>query len=279
MKLFDRFRSGRAEPAAGAPCSVSFTGGMGAQILSAAIYFDKKDRGEVVFADVSYFDRPAEIHDAGKPGALSHWHWQLDRFSLPISMFSGDGSAPGQKLHAIVDGPEKMRLALNALEQPAVRARFQVPDGLADVLGSDHDDPFLCMHIRRGDYVNVADHLVSDAEFLAAAKPFAGLLRRLVILSDSAVPAALTAELEADFGEVRVLKVDAYDSHRVMRGARVLICSNSQFSLIAAAMNPKALVLVPKQWFTGKLREIEAPIQERCTFQMMSAPGGSAPGR
>jgi hypothetical protein len=275
MKLFGKLRS-RREPSPGAACSVSFTGGMGAQILSAAIYFDKKDRGEPVFADVSYFDRPAEIHEAGQPGALSHWHWQLDRFGLPISAFA-EARAPGaDRARAIVDGPEKMRLALDALEQPAVRARFQVPEGLADILGPAHAEPFLCLHVRRGDYVNVADHLVSDAEFVAAAKPFAGLLGRLIILSDSEVPAALTAQLEANFAEVLALRgADAYASHRVMRGARVLICSNSQFSLIAAVMNPQALVLVPKQWFSGKLREIEAPIQERCAFQMMSTGGRS----
>ena len=33
-----------------------------------------------------------------------------------------------------------------------------------------------------------------------------------------------------------------------MRHAAVLICSNSQFSLVAAALNQGGLVLVPKNW-------------------------------
>ena len=54
-----------------------------------------------------------------------------------------------------------------------------------------------------------------------------------------------------------------------MRCARILICSNSTFSLTAAALNPNALVVVPKQWYGEKDREIEAPIHARCLFQMI----------
>ena len=54
-----------------------------------------------------------------------------------------------------------------------------------------------------------------------------------------------------------------------MRSARILICSNSQFSLIAAALNPEALVLIPKHWFGDGDRHIEAPIHSRCLFEIM----------
>ena len=33
-----------------------------------------------------------------------------------------------------------------------------------------------------------------------------------------------------------------------MRNAEILICSNSQFSLAAGALNKSGLVLVPKNW-------------------------------
>jgi hypothetical protein len=53
-----------------------------------------------------------------------------------------------------------------------------------------------------------------------------------------------------------------------MRGAAALVCSNSQFSLVAAMLNPSALVMIPKQWFEGGDRSIEAPLHAKSAFQI-----------
>jgi len=50
------------------PTIVTFTGGMGAQIISAAIYFSMKNSGRPVYAVLSYFDRPESIAVVGKTG-------------------------------------------------------------------------------------------------------------------------------------------------------------------------------------------------------------------
>lgn len=271
MKFFDRLKSGARKPSDSAGAVVTFTGGMGAQILSAAIYFDLKDRGVPVVADLSYFERPEAVALAGQAGACSHWGWQLDPFVLPRSAFASHGlPEPMGTRKVIADGVEKMTLAMAALEKPMVRSRFQVPQGLEDLLTGGGAQPYLCVHVRRGDYVNVASHLVSDAEFIASAKRFAGLMDRVVILSDSDVPAGFVSALQMHFDQVIAqVGIDAFASHRIMRGARALVCSNSQFSLIAALLNPEAMVLVPKQWFNGRDREIEAPIHARCVFQLL----------
>jgi len=272
MKLFERLKSRRTRKSGETGPIVTFTGGMGAQILSAAIYFDLKDRGEKVMADMSYFEQSPCMALRGQAGACSHWGWQLDCFGIPISAFESGKLLPNKsRARRIADGAKKMKLALDALEKPEIQARFEVPQGLGDLLGEGDAVPFLCMHVRRGDYVNVASHLVSDAEFIKSARSFSGLVSRVVILSDSEVPLHFKTDLETHFSQVLVLTgIDAFSSHRVMRGARVLICSNSQFSLIAAMLNQQAMVLLPKQWFSGKEREIEAPIHLRCAFQMMS---------
>jgi hypothetical protein len=63
--------------------------------------------------------------------------------------------------------------------------------------------------------------------------------------------------------------VDAITSHLVMRGARILVCSNSQFSLVAAMLNPKAIKLIPKQWFASDQYYIEHPIHEMSSFEYL----------
>lgn len=40
---------------------VTVTGGMGAQIISAAVYFSLRNEGRTVYADLSYFDKAERI--------------------------------------------------------------------------------------------------------------------------------------------------------------------------------------------------------------------------
>jgi Glycosyl transferase family 11 len=277
MGLIDRWRLNRGKVAQTKGRVVNFAGGMGAQILSAAIYFDLQDRGEAVSADLSYFDRPRKPAIEGQAGSYTHWEWQLDFFNMPTSSFISELEPSRDKSRLIPDGVEKLALAFDALDKPAVQARFKIPADLNDLLPAGFLGPFLCMHVRRGDYVNVASHLISDAEFIDSAMRFTGLVSNIVILSDSELPPHFKAALDPCFGQVLVLTgIDAFASHRIMRGARVLICSNSQFSLIAALLNRQAMALLPKQWYSGDARKIEAPIHLRCVFQLMAQDAPSA---
>lgn len=252
------------------PLVVSFSGGMGAQIISAGIYFSKRQAGEPVYADLSYFDAPESVATVGKPGDCSHWAWQLGSFGLLPEAFEVVPQTLRSQAFILHDGPQKMELGLEALAQPLVQQHFALP-GAVDILPPAFAHGYLCIHIRRGDYVNVASHLVPDAEFVRIAAKFSGLTQHVAVLSDSPIPAALQASVSADYqGAVFLDRTDAFTAHRIMRGARILVCSNSQFSLIAAMLNAKALVVIPRQWFDGNDRAIEAPLHARCTFQILS---------
>jgi hypothetical protein len=252
------------------PLVVSFSGGMGAQIISAGIYFSKRQAGETVYADLSYFEVPESVATVGTPGDCSHWGWQLAPFGLLPEAFEVAPQALLARAHVLHDGPHKMELGLDALAQPLVQRHFALPDA-GDILPPAFLDGYLCIHIRRGDYVNVASHLVPDAEFVRIAAKFSGLTQHVAVLSDSPIPAALQASVSAVYqGAVFLDRTDAFTAHRIMRGARILVCSNSQFSLIAAMLNAKALVVIPRQWFDGNDRAIEAPLHARCTFQILS---------
>jgi hypothetical protein len=193
FKIARRFSADGSKPAV-----VTFTGGMGAQMIRAAIYFSLKNAGLPVYADLSYFEKPESVAVAGRLGDKSN---------------------------------EEM---------------------------------------QRGDYVNVASHLIADVEFIKLARKFSGLVGNLVVISDSPISQDFRSEVSSYFKDVSFLdNTDAFTAHRIMRNARILICSNSQFSLIAAALNPTALVLIPKQWFGENERHIEAPIHSRSAFQVM----------
>ena len=262
-------RSSRAKPSG--PLVVSFTGGMGAQIISAAIYFAKRQAGEPVYADLSYFDIPESVATVGKAGDCSHWAWQLTPFGLTLDSFELAPPVTPAQRSVLHDGPQKMKLGLQALAQPAVQQCFTLPNSAEDILPASFANGYLCIHIRRGDYVNVASHLVQDGDFVHIAGQFSGLLPHAAVLSDSPITSDLRAAISAHYLESVFLdNTDAFTAHRVMRGARVLVCSNSQFSLIAAALNTKALVVIPNKWFEGSDREIENAFNSQCAFQIFS---------
>lgn len=252
------------------PTVVTFTGGMGAQIISAAIYFSMKNSGHPVYAGLSYFDKPESVAVVGKPGDCSHWSWALEPFGLSLASFDTSPGLTKRNADILQDGPRKLELGLKALAEPEVQKSFGIPVGTNDVLPGKFAGGFLCIHVRRGDYVNIASHLVADSEFIGLTRKFSGLVNSIVVLSDSPINQDFRNALSSYFKDASFLdNTDAYTAHRIMRNARILICSNSQFSLIAAALNPHALVLIPKQWFEGGDRHIEAPIHSRCIFQIM----------
>ena len=252
------------------PAVVTFTGGMGAQIISAAIYFSMKNEGSPVYADLSYFEKPESVAVVGKAGDCSHWSWQLKPFGLSFESFITSSGLNKRNANLLKDGPRKLELGLKALAQPEVQKSFEISASINGVLSAQFEDDFLCVHVRRGDYVNVASHLVADSEFISLSKKFAGLISTIVVLSDSPIDENFRNALSSNFKVVSFMdNTDAYTAHCIMRKARVLICSNSQFSLVAAALNNSALVLVPKQWFGGKDSNVETSIQSRCLFQIM----------
>ena len=169
------------------PTVITFTGGMGAQLLSAAIYFSMKKDGNLVYADLSYFDEPERVAAAGSAGQCSHWAWQLGLFGLTPTMFDINPALHKRNSVVLEDGPEKLEAGMKALAQPEIQAIFTIPSEAKNNLPAWIDEKFLCIHIRRGDYVNVASHLLADEAFIALAKKFSGLVDRLVVLSDSPI--------------------------------------------------------------------------------------------
>lgn len=92
-----------------------------------------------------------------------------------------------------------------------------------------------------------------------------------MVLSDSQINADFKEKVSFLFQRALFLdQIDAVESHEIMRFSRVLICSNSTFSLTAAMLNKQALIVLPKQWYGDKSRTIELPINSRCVFQLMS---------
>jgi hypothetical protein len=246
---------------------ITFTGGMGAQILSAAIYLAMKDAGKKVYADLTYFDTPAKLATEAAIGQVSQWAWQLSLFGINPSDFEIFTGKNSKKEDLIVDGPRKIHLGLTALQTKAISHYFSIPK-LPPFFGLD-GTKYVCAHIRRGDYINVASHLMADEEFLSATNTFSSLCDTLVVVSDSNLSESLKTRFSNQFKDCIFLdNIDAFTSHCIMRKANALICSNSQFSLVAAALKATGVVLIPKNW--GEDQGIAKTIGDFGSFQTLN---------
>lgn len=256
---------------AGKPSIVTFTGGMGAQMISAAIYFQMQFDGREVYADLSYFDKPKDIATEGDKGRPTHWGWQLEQFNLQIESFANAKLLVSRQADVIEDGALKLQLGLAALRQVNIQSLFSLHQAnVAHLLGGG-EDKYLCIHVRRGDYLNVASHLISDDVFIRLAKRFVDLINHVVIVSDSEITGDLRVRLSSLFAKTTFLDhINEYEAHCVMRGAHIFIGSNSQFSLIAAILNTKGLVLLPRTWFGNEQPDLEILVSTLGDFQVIN---------
>ena len=224
---------------------------------------------------MSYFEKSQKLAVVGNVGELTHWGWQLNFFGLlPTSFDARPAGLNKRNADILSDGARMTEIGLQALSQRDIQGYFEISKDLTDVLPGDAARDFLCMHVRRGDYVNVASHLITDSEFLRLSRKFSGLITHVVVISDSPIGADFRNALSSCFEKISFLdNIDAFASHRIMRSARVLFCSNSTFSLTAAALNPDALVLIPRQWYAKEQSHIEAPIHANCLFEIMENGG------
>lgn len=253
---------------------VTFTGGLGAQILSAAIYYRYLNRGYKTFADLSYFSNEYRIATPGQTGQLSYWKWEMDSYGVARDSLAVETPAD-RATPTLHDGALKFSLAMEALSEPDVRACFDTAGN--DVFSAQyrasqlHGERYLCLHVRRGDYLNVASHLVSSKELDRIASQFSGLVDRILILSDSPIGAAEFENVRSKFaGRFNVIDSDPDPTlaHSLMRNAAVLICSNSQFSLSAGLLS-NGLKIVPKVWFGSDASQINLAVNKLSDFSVL----------
>ncbi len=226
---------------------MTFTGGLGAQLISAAGYFHLQKRNEPVLADFSYFRGAYHEAQPGNRGEISHWKWELDTYGLNFSDFVQRTTENG---NPIWDGLEKAQLGFAGLADPDIQKKFPVPAEMqqerAKLFG---EETYACVHIRRGDYLNVASFLIDDDTFFRAIVKIRRLVKNILVVSDTPLSERLTAGLKAlDAKVMTAIGGSPAAIHSLMRMSDIFIGSNSQFSMTAAALRePDTLVIYPSQ--------------------------------
>lgn len=251
------------------PVAILFQGGLGAQIISASIYFYLRNQGYKIYADFSYFNNEKYLASAGD-GRCSQWEYRLDGYGLSMTGFENINSFTDIKATLIPDGVLKAQLFRKAIADPDVKNYFPTSKSY-EIINSinffqlNFLDPhsYVCMHVRRGDYQNSAVHyIVPEISFLAMADKFIKAYSTIIIMSDSKLSIEFKSEIERKFSKVIILddmSMDELITHSIMRLAAILICSNSQFSITAGALSD-GLAFFPNRFFEGAHQQALAQV-------------------
>jgi hypothetical protein len=218
---------------------ITFTGGLGAQLISAAAYFHCQRQGIPVLAHFGYFAQQARVARVGEAGTVSHWAWALGDYGLEFAQFDQPAGAvdPAQ---VVFDGIEKLELGFAGLRDESIRARFPIDEASRDALrGIVSSGRWAALHVRRGDYLNVVTYLIPDQAYFNAALAVRRLVDHIVVISDTEIGPGLTRLLQSLPTSDRVTVVTggtARLAHDLMRLSDILVASNSQLSYTAGAL-------------------------------------------
>lgn len=246
-----------------------FEGGLGSQIISAMSFWDLLEISNIKAGrpkcDLTYY----EI-DQNKTltNGLSVWRWRLDRYGISKEQFENEGYVKRKiPLKARVDHGAEFtdHSRVNwAAKREKYSSRFPIDydaarDFLENFMDLNLDSEFAAIHIRRGDYLSVATHLVDDATYLALLRKVDAILPTPVIFfSDSPLPQKFRDDAVAILkGKLVYFHDDKTEDecliHDVMRMSKLLITSNSTFSFTAGLLaSVDCLVFSPMRFYGGK---------------------------
>jgi hypothetical protein len=220
---------------------------------------------------MSYFDGEHKIAEEGKSGEISRWRWDLEGYGISKNDFRNVSSS-GRSIPVICDGELKAKLALKAIRHPEIKGKFK-PHFQSPLIEKYKNKKYACIHIRRGDYLNVASHLVEDYLFDSLMQKLRPMVDHLVVVSDSKVAIDNFKEINR-WCKANVCVLDSSRQvpdiviHALMASADLLVCSNSQFSLSAGLLS-NGLVFLPKKWFGEREKPIEDIIGKLSDFCIM----------
>lgn len=241
---------------------VYLEGGLGSQILGAIAFWNLQEKVGLDKAkcDLSYFTKTSR--------STGLWAYELNRFDLPISDFqkyetNKKTNFLKKKKDFLFPSEINLNYWQNSREKYLNKFNFDknyVQREFSALTMLSLSEPFGVVHIRRGDYIQVASKLIGIDEYASILRTIKELVpKNVLIFSDSEVSYSDRRQLEMSIqGERNVIYLDQPDVdnfliHCIMREAEILITSNSTFSFTAGLLGRKGQrVLAPIQFHSGR---------------------------
>jgi hypothetical protein len=211
----------------------------------------------VVAIDLDYYNSPPNFADRESGRLLSHFGWELNNFGI-----EKESLYPRYQRDTCLDyellGKSGLPIALRYLRSKGLEgilgtkkhhflSRYR---GLIDQL----PEKYVALHLRQGDYLNVASFIIRLEQSLTVLKSVLALVPNLVVLSDSDLADQDIERLQnLGCGVSTLIGGSATAAMYLMHEAEILIAANSQLSFAVAAMRASdKLTIVPNRFWENK---------------------------
>jgi hypothetical protein len=206
---------------------------------------------------MKYFETSLLIQNKTK--GISYWEWQLSEYNIEIENFKHFRYNLFflffNKFKFINDGDLKLKLAILSLDfidniKLFKKDIFTIKNSIEIDLFNDLNKQYIALHMRKGDFINVATHVIPDELYIKLLFSINTTNMNLIVLSDSKLSTETYSLLNNKFHNLKIYdenKLTPFISHVIMSNASYLICSNSQFSFSAGLLND-GFVYYPSKW-------------------------------
>jgi hypothetical protein len=240
---------------------VHIEGGLGSQILGAITFWNLQDQlgEEKVRCDLTYFSDEAQSNKL--------WNYELGKFNLPITEFKKfESKGKRNLLKAKRDFLTDDELINDYWQRSRSRYlskfhydRSEIFVYFTEMTALKPDDPFTAIHIRRGDYLQVASKIVTIDDYMKILDVVRDLIsRKVIVVSDSEINDEVKSKLQKNLNSSELIYLDApeldpFNTHCLLREAKLLITANSTYSFSAGLLGKQEQkVFSPMQFHSGE---------------------------
>lgn len=269
--LKSRFKSGNLTQSTPAPSKaingvrrIVFEGGLGSQLIPFLEMNYLASKNIPFIVDTSYFDINQKIAQSG--GRADHWSYRLDFYGIERESLADGSASQTEGIEISQDRnfdlwDSEFWSYASKFGPGLLQINFSLLEGFKSEIGIGVNDDYSVVHIRRGDYLRVASHIVSDSMWLGVIDKIKSMTRsNLVITSDSKIPESTKKELNRILHDTSIRvsylegnRVDECILHDFMRSAKVLVTSNSTYSFSAAILSePQTFCVIPSVFYGGQ---------------------------
>jgi hypothetical protein len=261
--------------------TIYFEGGLGSQILSFIEFQEKtKNSDKPVPVNRDYFLGVSS--DYTNEAGLSMWSWKLNHYGIDQSIFEQENFYKKLfKKYLLTRSNSISEVFYNFRETKKHQYENSFPINkiaistyLESIVGSKNVE-YCVVHIRRGDYLNVASKVITVDELTRLIQKIKHLLPRIILISSDSYLTLVEKEKLAEYLPGFTYKyIEPSESpflvHDLMRTSKVLIASNSTFSFSAGLLaNDDCLVFFPTKYFGEGLRSDSRAFAFRQPFEYL----------
>lgn len=249
--------------------TVYFEGGLGSQILSYILFRYKKEKKEKVFCDLTYFE--GIVADSLRENKASLWSYKLDNYGILLTDLPSKNKKNQLKLKPKFIPIDFLNIDKDVLNKVKSELKLNA-ENLRAYLKKHNlkvDDQYGVIHLRRGDYLFVASHLITELQVIKLISKISDFLpEKVFIASDGEIDASLFDWFKVNKPNIQVIQteneINPFVLHDLMRNSRLLVAANSTYSFSAALLSSeKTLSFIPQIFYKEDLeRAKDSPIHK-----------------